>query len=58
MSVPHGYDRAPALLHLQVGGDRFVGQEHELFDQPVRHVAVEGDNRLDHAARIDDLPLP
>jgi hypothetical protein len=24
----------------------------------VRHVAVEGDNRLDHAARIDDLPLP
>jgi len=31
----------------QVSGNGLVGQEHELLDQPVRDVALGGDDRLD-----------
>ena len=33
---------------VQVLRHRFVGDEHELLDEPVRHVALERDDRLDH----------
>ena len=38
------------LLRLEIRGHRLVGEEHELLDQPVRDVALERDDRLDHAA--------
>jgi hypothetical protein len=42
----------------QVRGHRFVGQQHELLDDPVRHVALAGHDRLNLAElRQDDLGL-
>ncbi len=39
---------------LEVIGHRLVGQQHELFDQPVRDVALGGDDVLDFAGFVHE----
>ena len=34
--------------------DRLVGDEHELLDEPVRDVALERDDLLDHPLVVED----
>ncbi len=41
--------RHAALLEMR--GDRFVGEQHELLDEPVRDVPLRRDDRLDQARR-------
>ena len=45
----HAVERRRGLL-LQIRRDRLVGEEHELLDEAVRDVALQGDDRLDLAA--------
>ena len=49
----HAIERRRRLL-LEKRRDGFVGQEHELLDQAMRDVPLERDDRLDHAALVDD----
>ena len=42
------------LLRFEVGRHRLVRQEHELLDEPVRHVPPQRDDGFDHAAFVDD----
>ena len=42
-------EQAGHIVVVEVLRHRFVGDEHELLDDPVRDVALERDDRLDHA---------
>ncbi len=41
------------VLRVEIGRDGLVREQHEFFDQPVRDVAVERDDRFDRAAGVD-----
>ena len=47
-------NRLGHVVVVQVLGDGLVGHQHELFDQPMRHVAFERDDRLDHPLVVQD----
>ena len=58
MSLPAGCAYCLESMRLRqpgsMRGDRLVGKEHELLDQPVGHVPLGGDDRLDEPLVIQD----
>jgi hypothetical protein len=45
-------------MALEMRGHGLIGQQHELLDDPVRDVPLEGDDRFDHALVVGESPAP